>query len=634
MKKILKITGFGSMAAVIAMMIAATFVEKAQGSPAAFKLVYHNPLFMVLWGLAAVCGLWYLISEGIGKRYFTLILHISFAVILAGALITHLWGTEGQVRLDPGNTVTQWELEDGTRQDLPAPMTLQEFQIVRYPGSKAPSDFRSVITVGSGSDAHTETISMNNIAKMGGFRFYQADYDGDSSILMVVRDPWGVGVTYLGYILLLVGMLGFFFQKESGWRSALRRLSKTGAIALALFASAQGARAAEPADASVKLPKEVTGAFSNLYVYSRDRICPLDGYTGDYSTLKLFPVRLQDGTVNWYSCSDTLPQEVDEDGEQATFIHKSMDLVADYIRDGKWEDAKFLLGKIRDYQVKTAAEYIPSAFKTNAERLYNRITVPKIPFMASLALGLVLFIIMSIGLSKGWRLNEKAVRCLRIVAGLLFAYLTLVMGLRWLVSGHAPFAGTFSVMMLMAWLSALAILLLGKRFHIILPLGFLLSGFTMLMASRSGASLSHLMPVLQSPLLSIHVTSMMMSYTLFGLITLNGIMGLILSRKEAGERLMDLSLAILYPAVFLITFGTFLGAVWANISWGSYWAWDPKETWALITLLVYAGPLHGSSVKAFRNPKFFHAYTIIAFLCVLITYFGVNLILGGMHSYS
>ena len=70
------------------------------------------------------------------------------------------------------------------------------------------------------------------------------------------------------------------------------------------------------------------------------------------------------------------------------------------------------------------------------------------------------------------------------------------------------------------------------------------------------------------------------------------------------------------------------------ISWGSYWAWDPKETWALITLLVYAGPLHGSSVKAFRNPKFFHAYTIIAFLCVLITYFGVNLILGGMHSYS
>ncbi|MBR3284840.1 MAG: cytochrome c biogenesis protein CcsA [Bacteroidales bacterium] len=111
-------------------------------------------------------------------------------------------------------------------------------------------------------------------------------------------------------------------------------------------------------------------------------------------------------------------------------------------------------------------------------------------------------------------------------------------------------------------------------------------------------------------------------------------MGLCLPKKEASESLRDLSLVILYPAVFTIAFGTFIGAVWANISWGSYWAWDPKETWALITLLVYLIPLHGQSVKAFRNPRFFHIYAILAFLCVLITYFGVNLVLGGMHSYS
>ena len=91
---------------------------------------------------------------------------------------------------------------------------------------------------------------------------------------------------------------------------------------------------------------------------------------------------------------------------------------------------------------------------------------------------------------------------------------------------------------------------------------------------------------------------------------------------------------VLYPAVFLLTFGTFLGAVWANISWGSYWAWDPKETWALVTMLIYSFTLHGGAIKAFRNPRFFHAYTIFAFIAVLITYFGVNLILGGMHSYA
>ena len=95
-----------------------------------------------------------------------------------------------------------------------------------------------------------------------------------------------------------------------------------------------------------------------------------------------------------------------------------------------------------------------------------------------------------------------------------------------------------------------------------------------------------------------------------------------------------MSLVVLYPAVFLLTFGTFLGAVWANISWGSYWAWDPKETWALITMLIYAMMLHGGALRPFRHPRFFHLYSILAFVAVLITYFGVNLILGGMHSYA
>jgi ABC-type transport system involved in cytochrome c biogenesis permease subunit len=99
------------------------------------------------------------------------------------------------------------------------------------------------------------------------------------------------------------------------------------------------------------------------------------------------------------------------------------------------------------------------------------------------------------------------------------------------------------------------------------------------------------------------------------------------------EKLKNLSRSMLYPAVALLAIGIFIGAVWANVSWGNYWSWDPKEVWALITLLIYAAPLHENIWKSFQKPVFFHLYGILAFLSVLITYFGVNLLLGGVHAY-
>ena len=91
---------------------------------------------------------------------------------------------------------------------------------------------------------------------------------------------------------------------------------------------------------------------------------------------------------------------------------------------------------------------------------------------------------------------------------------------------------------------------------------------------------------------------------------------------------------MLFPAVALLAIGIFIGAIWANVSWGNYWSWDPKEVWALITLLIYAAPLHEKFWKTFQKPLFFHIYGILAFLSVLFTYFGVNLLLGGVHAYS
>lgn len=116
-----------------------------------------------------------------------------------------------------------------------------------------------------------------------------------------------------------------------------------------------------------------------------------------------------------------------------------------------------------------------------------------------------------------------------------------------------------------------------------------------------------------------------------------GIQGLISYRRRdyaRSESLAALSHLMLYPAVFLLTAGIFIGAVWANVSWGRYWSWDPKEVWALITMLIYMAPFHSSSIKCFCSTRFFHLYCVLAFLSVLITYFGVNFLLGGMHSYA
>lgn len=689
-ERILRILGFGSMAVIILALMAATVVEKVSDSPTAFSLIYHNPVVFILWATAAIAGICLLVSRGTAGRFWTLLMHLSFVLILAGALVTHIFGEEGRVRLPRGESVSTWMLADGSSRELPCPIMLEEFETQYYPGSTAPSDYRSRILAG---DRHFE-ISMNHIARIGGYRFFQYGFDGECSILSINHDPWGIGITYTGYLLLLISLIGFFFQRDTVFRRTLKKLAQKGAFLSVLMLPLLFSPDASAQTHPKALPKDVAASFGELYVYYNDRICPFETMARDY-TLKaygkahweeydacqvvtgwlfyydwwqnvpfklkesergtakeaekeylrgsvasgdawrLYPLADSSGTVRWYHSNEMLPQDVIDDYERWVFIRKVMDVVEESVREEDWDEVKRIVGKIRDYQVNVAAQFLPSPAKVRAEKIYNRISRPTVPFMASITLGLLLFILMGISLGGGKSLPRPVVRVSAALGALLLLYLTLVLGLRWYVSGHAPFAGSYCVMMLMAWISALTMCLLWKRFPPVLPMGFILSGFTMLMASMAGANpqITQLMPVLQSPLLSVHVLSMMLSYTVLGLVALNGILGLTVP-EDASARLRDISLLLLYPAVFLLICGTFLGAVWANISWGNYWSWDPKETWALVTFLVYSFALHGSELKAFQRPRFFHLFCIVAFLCVLITYFGVNLVLGGMHAYA
>jgi len=191
-------------------------------------------------------------------------------------------------------------------------------------------------------------------------------------------------------------------------------------------------------------------------------------------------------------------------------------------------------------------------------------------------------------------------------------------------------------MQFMAWCCILLAFCLQKKFIFAQPFGILVCGFALLVAMVGEANprITQLMPVLQSPLLSVHVMVIMISYTLFAFMMLNGVAALVSRNEGRMEYLKTISNIMLYPALFLLTAGIFIGAVWANLSWGRYWGWDPKEVWALITMLIYSLGIHQGSLKWFRDPKHFHIFYILAFLSVLVTYFGVNFLLGGLHSYA
>ena len=257
------------------------------------------------------------------------------------------------------------------------------------------------------------------------------------------------------------------------------------------------------------------------------------------------------------------------------------------------------------------------------------------PCVLALAISLLLCVAMLMSSCKGIWLRLATLWFILLLTG----YVTLLLGLRWWLSGHIPVSNGHETMLFMAWVLLLLTLLLRRKFPVISTFGPLIGSFCMLVAMLAGSDsqITPLMPVLQSPLLSVHVMTVMCAYALFALQLLLGVQAFLLIRKESDdelERVTALSQLLLYPAVFLLTIGIFIGAVWANVSWGNYWSWDPKESWALITLMIYAVPLHKASVRFFQNPRCYHIYMVSAFLAVIITYFGVNLLLGGMHSYA
>ena len=328
--------------------------------------------------------------------------------------------------------------------------------------------------------------------------------------------------------------------------------------------------------------------------------------------------------IKWFALNDNLPTDMSQ--AEQLFIHKSMTLVAEYVANAEYTEAIDLIRKIRKYQDSQLGTFAPSKAHITAEHIYNHLNFNRPLAIALMLIGILLFVITLI--------KTQTPQWAWIILTLTAIYLLFSISLRGYIAGHFPLSNGFETMQFLALIVALLpfINLLRKNTHtpsLLIPNCTLISGIALMVATMSELNprITLLMPVLQSPLLSIHVMMIMISYALFALITLNAIVNLIKKSK-------DLQLPTLTFALFLLTAGIFIGAIWANVSWGRYWGWDPKEVWALITMLIYSLPLHRISLKIFQNPRFLNWYYIFAFLSVIITYFGVNFILGGLHSYA
>lgn len=357
--------------------------------------------------------------------------------------------------------------------------------------------------------------------------------------------------------------------------------------------------------------------------------------------LRLFPEQGENGT-QWYAPTD--PVRALPKGD-SVFIKGIFPLMYEAVRNGDSDGLRGLIDKTAAFQREPGSRRVPAGRTAEGRAAVQParrgpVALPDRPLLRTA--GIRIFRMES-RLGQAKSPNRASVARALGGNGRPADRLNGAAGLR---RRHLPLGNGYETMIFVAWCLSLLALGIGRRFPIAAASGLLMSGFALLVASLGMANpqITPLVPVLRSPWLSLHVSLIMVSYALLGLLMLNGTAALALAaaaRAGTAERtsrtLARLRLfgrLLLYPAVFLLTAGIFTGAVWANASWGRYWGWDPKEVWALITLIVYALPLHEQSLARFRRPLFFHAYTLWAFAAVLMTYFGVNYLLGGMHSYG
>ncbi|HLV40574.1 cytochrome c biogenesis protein CcsA [Xanthomarina sp.] len=364
-------------------------------------------------------------------------------------------------------------------------------------------------------------------------------------------------------------------------------------------------------------------------------------FSGNY--LKIFPNSLDDKDT-WFSYNHHFNDFPVEDGR---FVQNITRTYFNDIASKNWAEATDKLSYIDTYQSTLGKDIIPTQERIEAELWYNQMNLNFWLFQTFFTIGLIMLVLALSKIFVQKRLVNILWNFLVLIALISFLVFTGNILLRWYIGQHPPWSNGYEMMVFVAWVLMLCGLLTFRKSDFSLPLATLFSGSLLFVSYLDwlNPEITNLMPVLKSSFwLKVHVATIVSSYAPLALSAVLGFMALILmiiktesSAKKIDVRIKELTYIneiSMTIGLFVLTIGTFLGGVWANESWGRYWAWDPKETWALISIIIYAIVLHLRFVPALNSRYTLNTASVFAFGSIIMTSFGVNYYLTGLHSYA
>ncbi|VAY86872.1 Putative cytochrome C-type biogenesis protein [hydrothermal vent metagenome] len=646
---------------------------------------------------------------------------------------------------------------------IPFAIKLNDFQLDRYPGSMSPSSYASEVEViDKINNINFEyRIFMNSTLQYGGYQFFQSSYDQDEkgTILSVNNDP-GTIPTYLGYFLLVLGLLMNVFDKKSRF-SRLIKYTKQFNVAVIvsiliaiipnqIYANDKVAYLNEFKQNSI----ETADKFGHLVTQSSTgRMKPLDSLNneilrklarkssllgmnanqivlgmmsrpdiwrdvkmlqittpklkaligidkkrthiafneifdknGEYklknlvekasamnpnkrgtfekdiiklderlniaymvyygSLFKIFP-RPNDSHNHansdvWYPPVEAINNFHEKDGNIIKMMIRGL---INSVISNNYQEANKYIGLISQFQQKVGKDIIPSKNIIDNEILFNKINIFSKLTLAYILIGLIMFIVSFLPIFNKNLYFPKLTIVLFAILAILFALHTFGMAHRWYISGHAPWSNTYESLVYIAWSTMLAGVIFFRKSMLALSATVIMASIFMFTAHLAGIDpqITNLVPVLKSYWLTIHVSIITGSYGFLGIGASLGFMSLIFfifrdpNKPHIDDTIKHITaineIALIIGLSALVV-GNFLGGIWANESWGRYWGWDPKETWAYISIICYVLVLHLRMIPKLNTIFIFSVTSTLAFSSILMTYFGVNFYLSGMHSYA